>query len=180
MEIDFLKIPKDRIAVLIGASGDTKKTIEKQTKTELEINSATGDVTVTKKKGGNDTDFLKSVSIVKAIARGFSPEHALLLLNDDFYLEVINLIDYIGKDSKQLMQKKGRVIGKKGAIRKDLEETTNTYISVYGKTISVMGKLEGIEIAKQAIEMLIQGSSHDTVKGFLKRKTSFGEAQLQL
>ena len=39
-----LKIPKDRVAVLIGKKGEIKKKLEKETKTNIEVDSKEGDV----------------------------------------------------------------------------------------------------------------------------------------
>jgi len=59
-----LKIPKDRVAVLIGKSGEVKKELEGLTKTEMEIDSKEGDITVS----GEDALGLYSArEIIKAI-----------------------------------------------------------------------------------------------------------------
>ncbi len=39
---EFVRIPKERVAVVIGKKGETKKEIEKRTKTRVEIDSETG------------------------------------------------------------------------------------------------------------------------------------------
>lgn len=170
METQYLKIPKERVAVLIGKKGEDKKRIETATKTEIEVDSKTGETSISLKKNGDDVMHLKAVSIVKAIGRGFSPEHALSLLADNVFLEIMNLTELLGKNMKAINQKKGRVIGKSGITRKKIEEETSTFISVYGKTIAVIGSIEGIETAKEAIEMLLRGTTHDKVYAFLKRK----------
>ena len=91
MDLEQLKIPKERVAVLIGKKGSTKKSLEEQTQTIISVDSKTGLVEIKSKKKGNDFQLLKSVSVVKAIGRGFSPEHAWHLLDDEFLLDVINL-----------------------------------------------------------------------------------------
>ncbi|RLG70981.1 MAG: RNA-processing protein [Candidatus Iainarchaeum archaeon] len=168
MEPTLIKIPKDRIGALIGKNGKTKNKIEKLTQTEIKIDSRTGDVEIIAK--GDDLMHLKAINIVKAIGRGFSPENAMLLLEDENYLEIINIQEFTGKSKKALIQKRGRLIGRKGLARKKLEELTNTVISVYGKTISIIGKPEDISLAREAIEMLLEGAKHSTVYDFLKRK----------
>ncbi len=169
MEEEFIRIPKDRIAVLIGPQGKTKKAIEKQTMTSIKINSSTGDVEIIN-KAKTDTGILKAKDIITGIARGFSPEHALLLLNDQFFLEVINLTELVGtKNSKILNQKKGRVIGRNGKSRNQIEELTNTNVSVYGKTVSIIGEFNGLQTAKEAILMLLEGANHSNVFDFLEK-----------
>ena len=47
MEYNYeLKMPKERIAVLIGKAGETKKSIENATKTKINVDSVEGEVTI--------------------------------------------------------------------------------------------------------------------------------------
>jgi len=85
---EYLKIPKERIGVLIGKDGVTKEDIENMTQTELDIESETGSITIVPTEDMEDPlGVWKTRYIVKAIGRGFSPETALKLINDDFILE---------------------------------------------------------------------------------------------
>ena len=72
-----LKIPKDRVAVLIGKSGNIKKEVEDATKSKIDIDSKEGDVIVS---GMDSVGIFSAREVIKAIARGFNPETALLLL----------------------------------------------------------------------------------------------------
>ena len=173
MELDQLKIPKERVAVLIGRKGQTKKTIEQQTKTVINVDSKTGFVDIKSQGKEGHFQIMKAYSVVKAIGRGFSPEHALSLLDDEFILDIIDLKEMVGKSEKAIEQKKGRIIGKKGVTRSKIEEETETFISVYGKSISIIGKAENLEIARKAVIMLIEGAPHDKVYNFLERKEKF-------
>ena len=100
--------------------------------------------------------------MIKAIARGFSPENAFKLLEEDVYLRIINL-EELTNTKKQLERQKARVIGRKGKARRYLEKLTGTKISVYGKTVSIIGKMEDVELAAQAITKLVKGSPHGKV-----------------
>ncbi len=170
---EYLKIPKERIAVLIGKNGETRKEIEKLTKTKIEVDSKTGDVDL---QGENAITFYISLNIIKAIARGFSPAHAFTLKNEDYFFESIDLKEMLGKNDNLIQQKKGRVIGRNGKTRKDIEEKTNTFVSVYGKTVSIIGKAEEMEKAKKVIEMLLEGASHSTAEAVLKE----GEKEIEI
>jgi ribosomal RNA assembly protein len=77
----MLRIPKDRVGVLIGQNGKTKDDIETKTKTRLNITKE-GEVTIE----GSSFESWIAKQIVKAIGRGFSPANALLLLKDDYSL----------------------------------------------------------------------------------------------
>ncbi len=176
MQVEYLKAPLERIAVLIGPKGQTKREIEKKCKVKVAIDSESGEVEITAKEDGLGAH--KAANIAKAISRGFSPERALLLLNDEYYVEFLELSDLIGKSPKAQRQKKARVIGADGKARKEIEERTNAFISVYGKTIGIIGKQEEIERAKEAIEMLLEGASHETVFDRLKKEVGIRKFEI--
>lgn len=165
---ETIKIPSSRIAVLIGKNGKNKRKIGALADCTLSIDSKTGEVTVKAKKNGKN--FYNALNIIRAIGRGFSPEKAFLLLDENFLLEVLNLADFLGK--KQLEAKKGRIIGREGKAREELEKKTDCHISVSGKKIAIIGKAENIAIARKAIEMLLEGASHASVFRFVERKTT--------
>jgi ribosomal RNA assembly protein len=167
MDSDILRVPKERVAVIIGTKGSTKQKIEKKTGVKLKIDSKSGEIQVIAKEGHAEKGF-KAMQIVKAIARGFSPEHALMLLHEGFYLDMLDLGAEISSE-KELAQKRGRVIGKRGTSRKAIEQSTGALVSVYGKTIAIIGGEEEIEKARKAIEMLLEGASHKTVFDYLER-----------
>ncbi len=161
-----LKISEERIAVLIGAEGKIKKDIEEATQSKLEI-SKDGDVTIT----GEDALLLYTArEMVRAVSRGFNPKIALLLLKTDYVLEIIDLSDVAGKNKNVLERLKGRVIGTAGKARQEIELLTDTYLSVYGKTIGIIGEIAAVTVAREALSMLIRGSMHRTVYQYLERK----------
>jgi ribosomal RNA assembly protein len=171
-----VKIPKERVAVLIGKSGEVKKELESLTDTKIDVDSKEGDVRIFGK------DSLKMYSlreVVKAIGRGFNPEIARLLLKQDYSLEIINLLDFV-KNKDHFERIKGRVIGAEGKSRQTIEALTGTFISVYGKTIGIIGDPEGVVSSKKAVESLLQGSPHSNVYRWLeKNKKVLKEKQIR-
>ena len=85
-------------------------------------------------------------------------------------LEIINLPDYVGKSKKAILRQKGRIIGKDGKTRDIITEMTGTYVSIYGKTVAIIGEMEHLQVAKEAVEMILDGARHKTVYSFLERK----------
>lgn len=161
-----LKIPKDRVAVLIGKKGELKRQLEHTTKTKLDIDSDEGDVTIT----GKDALLLYGCrEVVRAIGRGFNPDIAVLLLKQDYGIEFISLSEY-ARNPNDMERLRGRVIGEGGKSRKTIEDLTFTHISVYGKTIGIIGQFEHIPVARKAVEALLAGRKHGTVYKFLERK----------
>ncbi len=156
--------------MLIGPKGKTKNELERAAKVRLKVDSHSGDVQIS----GTEKEPLKfylATNIVKAVGRGFSPEHAFKLLEEDYYLDIIDIEEFAGTEKDQA-RLRGRVIGKSGQTRKLLEEELRVYISVYGKTVSLIGRPEDMEKARKCVEMLLKGSSHLAVQRFLKKQTT--------
>jgi ribosomal RNA assembly protein len=168
----FLKIPKERVGVLIGPEGKTKKSIEEKLSVELRIDSETGDITLMLAENAKDPSLLfKAKDVVTAIGRGFSPEHAFRLIHDEeAILDVIDLRTIFGRSESDIKRVKGRIIGMDGKTRRIIEELTDANICVYGHTVSIIGNMEKAQAAREAIQMLINGSQHSTVYRFLHRK----------
>lgn len=162
-----LKVPKNRVAVIIGKEGSVKKEIEETTKTKLSIDSKEGDIFVS---GEDALGLYTAREIIKAISRGFNPDIAKLLLKPDYVFEVIDVSEYVGKSKEAMVRLKGRVIGKEGKSRRLIEELTECNISVFGKTISIIGLPESAAIARQAVESLLRGSTHANVYKWLERR----------
>ena len=161
-----LKVPQERVAVLIGTEGNTKKLIENLTKSKLDI-SKEGDVVIL----GEDALLLYTArEMVRAIGRGFNPKIAEQLIKPDYALEIIDLNVVAGKNKNMMERLKGRVIGTKGKSREEIERLTETNISVYGKTIGIIGEIGQATLAREAVAMLVSGSMHKTVYQFLERK----------
>ena len=170
-ETDYLKIPQNRVGALIGKNGDVKKSIEELTGTVLDIDSDEGTVYITPREDMEDPLGVWNANhIVKAIARGFNPDVAMKLIHDDIYLEIMKLPLYIGKSKKALARYKGRIIGTNGKTRELITELADVDMAVYGKTVSLIGEIDNVLVAKEAIEMILNGSRHKSVYGFLEHK----------
>lgn len=115
-----------------------------------------------------DISVLFTVSnIIKAIGRGFNPKRAMFLANENFDLGIIDLEEYVGTSTNAQDRVKGRIIGREGKSRLLIEELTETQISIYGNTVSIIGHIEALPAAKDAVIMLIRGSFHKTVWNYL-------------
>lgn len=114
---------------------------------------------------GEGIELLQAKSIVKAIARGFSPKRAFRLFDEEEALEIIELEGFKENKMKVL---KSRLIGTRGKARIIIEKDSGCFMSVYGKTVSLIGKYDQIEIAKEAVRMILRGSKHSKVYGFLQ------------
>jgi ribosomal RNA assembly protein len=168
----FIKIPKERVGVLIGPDGRIKKSIEERLSVELQVDGEAGDVNVLMKENATDPSTLfRAKDVVTAVGRGFSPEHAFRLIRDEeAVLDVLDLRMVFGKSEADIRRIKGRIIGMNGKTRAIIEELTEAHVAVYGHTVAIIGTIEQAQIAREAIEMLIKGNMHGTVYRFLHRK----------
>lgn len=162
-----LKIPKDRVGVLIGTKGEFKKKLEKKTGAKIKIDSETGDVTI---EGEDSIMIYELKDVILAIGRGFSDRVATKLLKEDILLDITNVQDYAGKSKKKLDRLRGRVIGENGRSRRTVEQLSDTDISVYGKTVAIIGEPENVAMARYAIDALLSGSPHGNVYKWLEKK----------
>ena len=164
-------IPKDRVGVLVGLGGTVKSTIEERLFVDLKIDSPSGAVEIGVKPNAPDpSGALQAKDIVLAIGRGFSPERAFRLFNEDTTLDIIDLHDFFGKNEAEIRRVDGRIIGREGKTRRIFEELTGAAISVSGHTVSIIGSYEAVSMAKDALEKLIKGRQHGTVYKFLRRR----------
>jgi len=172
IRMEYVRIPLDRIAVLIGKDGLIKRNLEESTGTRIELDSGSGEVTVTKvQETGDPLSAWVARDVIKAIGRGFSPEKAWRLLEEGQILRVTDLKSQVGRSEKALQRQRSRLIGRHGRTRQIIEETTRTSISIMGKTVSIIGDDEEVAAAQEAVNMIIRGVPHNVVYRFLEKKS---------
>jgi ribosomal RNA assembly protein len=166
--MQHVKIPQDRIGVLIGEGGETLRAIEDGAEVRLDVDSETGQVAV--EQTGDPVTALKGPDIVKAIGRGFAPEEAMRLLDDEMMLFDIVDVGAAARNQNDLERHKGRLIGEGGRTRELMEELTGASVVIYGSTLGIIGDPEQVEAVREAAEMIIDGAPHGTVYSFLEDK----------
>ncbi len=162
-----VKIPRDRIAVLIGKEGSTKTLIEETGNVFLEINSKNGEVSVIQRDDAMKA--LIALSVIQAIGRGFSPFKALYLFNEDYQIYLMSLREFARPGSNRISEIRGRLIGRNGRTREIIEEMTSCMLSIYGDTVSIIGDYISLDYGKEAVLKLITGSKQRTVYQYLEK-----------
>jgi ribosomal RNA assembly protein len=153
-----IKIPEIRIPVLLSC----KSEIENEAGVRLVVDREANEINI----DGEAMDVMTAENIVMAIGRGFAPEKAMKLIDEEYSLSLIHL----PKDDRTLNRMRSRIIGEQGTARKTMEELSMCDISVFGKTVGIIGKYECADNAMQAIEQLMNGFSHRSVYAFLEKK----------
>jgi len=112
--MQYVKIPRERVGVLIGKGSRVKNEVERRTNTKLDIGEDMVSIE------GNAMDEWIAKDIVKAIGRGFNPKTALMLTHKNMTFEMISLSDFGGSE-KALNRIRGRVIGRGGTTKKFID-----------------------------------------------------------
>ncbi len=159
----------NRVAVLIGPKGEVRRYIEDRAGVTLDIDSKDGSVVVHEEEAKDPFLAMRAGDIVKAIGRGFSPEHAFALLRDDYYFNLMDITEYTGKKPNHVRRVRARLIGTEGKTRRLIEELSESYLSVYGNTVAIIGDEWGSDVARRAVDMVLSGSEHRSVYGFLEK-----------
>jgi ribosomal RNA assembly protein len=166
--MQHVTIPQDRIGVLIGAGGETLREIEERAEVRLNVDSETGSVEI--ESVGDPVTGLKGPDIVQAIGRGFKPEAALSLLDDEMRMFDTVDLDAATRNQNDLQRQKGRLIGENGRTRQLMEELSGASVVIYGKTLGVIGAPREVEVVRSATEMILDGAPHGAVYSFLERR----------
>lgn len=162
------RVPQDRVGAIIGPKGETKKMLQRISGISFDIDSE-GEIMVHDEADNADPLMaLKIMDVLKGIGRGFAPDRATRLFDDDEYLEVVDLKEFVSGRNNQLNRIRGRVIGKDGKTRQIIEDLTGVYVTIYGNTIGLIGNSISLPVAKHAVELLLNGSEHATVYHYLE------------
>jgi len=178
----FVRIPKERVGILIGPEGKVKQHIENRLNVKLEVDSEGGVTIVLSEKASDPSLLLKAKDVVTAIGRGFSPDVTFRLIrNEDDIFDMIDLRQIFGRSESDIKRIKGRIIGADGKTRKLIEELTEANMVVYGHTVGFIGKFEQVDAARNAAQMIIEGCQHHSVYKYLQRKrTELKKEKLEL
>jgi ribosomal RNA assembly protein len=163
-----VRIPIERIGAVIGKDGTTKRSLEDELGIELSVDGKSG-IVIIRGNSIEKADPLTAMRVIEAIGRGFSPQRAKRLLAEGVSLEIIDLRDYAGKSANSIERIRGRVIGLKGKSRRVIEELTQCYMSVYGRSVAIIGEAAEVKLASEAVRMLASGSQHRTVYNILQK-----------
>jgi ribosomal RNA assembly protein len=166
----YVRIPVDRVGVLIGRNGEIKKFLEERSGLSLDVDSKQGEIAIDEHNVTDPLVVMKMENIIRAIGRGFSPEHAMRLFSDEAEFFVFDIYDYVAKKESHVKRVKSRIIGREGKTRRILEELTSSNISVYGHTISVIADIVAMDVVKRAVDMLLCGSKHASVYRFIENQ----------
>jgi ribosomal RNA assembly protein len=177
-----IRIPLDRVGVLVGKEGVVKEEIERRCGVSIEVDGKSGEARVSYlPEALVEGNPFKAFDIISAIARGFSPQRAFSLLEEEKILTVVDLREYSGKSENAMIRIRSRLIGTEGKARKIIEQLSGAALSIYGHTVSMIGSPEETAVAKEAVDKLAKGGTHKATYEMLqKHRTKQKQERLQL
>ena len=105
--------------------------------------------------------------VISAINFGFPVSVALLIKEEDFLFEILDIKKYTHrKDFKTI---RARIIGKGGKTLKTLNNLTECFFELKDNDVGIIGSPELIKNAQDAIIFLIQGSKQANVYSYLEK-----------
>jgi len=166
-----LPVPVDpeRLGIVVGRDGLNKRKVEETFNVKLHVDSEKGLVFVEPGEGASMYNVFRARKAVEALALGFPLEDVLLLADDLYDFEVIDLSE-AARNQSDLSRIKSRIIGAEGKFKKTLEEVVGVKVVVGDKVVGLIGDFEQLRLAKEAISRLVRGQSHQTVVKFLERE----------
>ncbi len=105
--------------------------------------------------------------VIDAINLGFPVSIALLIKEEDFLFEILDIKKYTHR--KDLETIRARIIGKGGKTLKTLNTLTQCYFELKDNDVGIIGSAELIKNAQDAVIFLIQGSKQANVYSFLEK-----------
>lgn len=138
-----------------------KKKLERILNIEINLNGK--EVSI----DGKPEDEFIAEKIIDAIGFGFPVPVALLIREEDFLFEIINIKEYTKRKDFEVIR--GRIIGSGGKTLKTLTELTECYFQIKDNRVGIIGEAEKIKNAQEAIIWIVQGSKQANVYGFLEK-----------
>jgi ribosomal RNA assembly protein len=116
---------------------------------------------------GSPEDEFIAEKVIDAIGFGFPLEMALLIKEEDFLFEIINIKDYTHRNDLERIR--ARIIGREGKTLRTLNNLTECHFEIKNNEIGIIGSPELIKNAQDSVILIIQGSKQANVYGYLEK-----------
>ena len=139
-----------------------KEELEKKLNVKISVSG-----TKTTISGKADDEYFAE-RVLLALDFPFLVEDALLLANEDYMFEVLDIKHFTHRHDMKVIR--SRIIGKKGKTLELLQKLSNCIIAVKDNNVAIIGRTEDFGCGRQAVISLIQGSKQGNVYEYLERK----------
>ena len=141
-----------------------RKRLEKELNVKISVSKENISV-----EGSPENEYVAE-KVLKALDFGFPLQVALMIKENDYIFEILNIKDYSRK--KNLERVRARIIGKAGKSLSTLSTLTGCYFELKDNFLGIIGSPENIKTAQEGITSLIRGSKHGNVYSYLERHQS--------
>lgn len=117
-------------------------------------------------EGTGDNEYIAE-RVIDAINFGFSVPNALLIKEEDFIFEILDIKDYTPK--KDLKRIRARIIGTNGKTLRTLLTLTDCHFEIKDNRVGIIGAPELMQNAQNAVISLTRGSKQGNVYAFLEK-----------
>jgi len=118
---------------------------------DVEANYGESTLTVsTTKKTWDPYAIIKARDMMRLVARYVPLEHAVKVLQDDVYSDVIEISKQnLARNKLRFIKRRARLIGPNGVTLRAIELLTKCYVLVYGRTVCAIGNMKGIQLVRK-------------------------------
>ncbi|MFH1711329.1 MAG: hypothetical protein ABH840_03385 [Nanoarchaeota archaeon] len=117
---------------------------------------------------GNEINEYIASNVFSAIEMGFDIETALLIPEQDYILEKIEIKNLTKRHN--LSEVRARIVGTEGRTKALIEELTGCFIALHNNKVGIIGEGETIRTCIQAIKRIIHGSKQSNIYSYLEKQ----------
>jgi ribosomal RNA assembly protein len=173
----ILTIPSKRAVRLLKNKQRALKDIEAKARVKISITNES-DIDKGIRVDGSPEGEWSAEQVLKAIDLGFDPKDALTLLNDEVYLEQIDLEQSMRGSASGVERQKARLIGTEGKAKRVLQELSEAKIAISdGPMLGILGGFDEVRAAKEAVLQILEGKPHAMVFSYLEGEARKREAR---
>ncbi len=112
---------------------------------------------------------LKAKDVLTALGiGGVNYREALRLFSEEYILKIVDLSDITNDRERDIHRIMARIIGTDGKTKLIIEQITEVSMTIKDDKIYVIGTLEGVHLASEAIESIVRGAEHRKVYRLLE------------
>jgi ribosomal RNA assembly protein len=138
-----------------------RKKIESKLNIKIKINGSNLEIS------GDEFGIYIAERVIEALEKNFPVHIALLLSEENYMLENLQIKSITNR--KNLVTIRARIIGKEGKTLKLMSELSDCYITLNDNVVSIIGPVEKIKEAENAVKGLILGSKQTSVFRYLEK-----------
>lgn len=173
MQERSVEIPQEKIGLLKKEWFKIYTPLIELFKLQIRMNLKTKHLDLRTTQLTNDPAMLdKAALFIKAILIGFTPQDALLSLENDAYLFSFDITEVKFLRGDHLNRAIGRIIGKNGKVKNTIEHVSKTKIRIIENRVHILGGKSNLDVAKDAVCRLIMGAEPTKVQNKLRALSS--------